>query len=151
MILFQNGRFYRDKVSFLVPDGFYFEEDREINEEHGFCVWSPEKDFLCSWNFYEGCMGSRAELENWLSPECGFTPLSPITPIQINGLPGHFLLYKNQRDQYYEARFDLGKGEELSFLVEVPRGGRDIRQIVDSTTFKMVLNGMEAIARKALT
>ena len=144
MLLHKNGRFYGKKVSFLLPNGFYFEDDPDINVEHGFCAWPPEKDYLCSWNFYENCWGSEAELKNWLSPDCGFTPLSFITPSLINGLSGHFLLYKSRESQYYEARFDLGDGEELSFLVETKKRGRDICQIVKSPEFKAALEGIEA-------
>ncbi len=144
MLLYKNGRFYGKKVSFLLPDGFYFEDDPDINVEHGFCAWPPEKDYLCSWNFYEDCWGSKAELENWLSPECGFISLTPITPIQMNGLSGHFLLYKNRQAQYYEARFDLGEGEELSFLTETRERGKDIRQIVVSPPFQAALEGIRA-------
>lgn len=142
MLLYKNGRFYSEKVSFLLPDGFYFEEDPEINCEHGFCAWSPGKDYLCSWNFYGDCYGTSAELESWLSPECGFTALVPVTPIALNGLSGHFLLYQNKQAQYYEARFDLGEGEELSFLAETR--GKDLLGIVSSEEFKAALNGIQA-------
>lgn len=143
MLLYKNGRFYSDKFSFLLPEGFYFEDDPEVNYEHGFCAWPPGRDYLCVWHIYENSRGSAVELANWLLPECGFVGLSPVTPIQVSGLSGHYLLYKNRRNQYYEARFDLGDGEELSFLVET--AGEDIRGFVGTPAFHAALSGIQIV------
>lgn len=137
MLRYINGRFYREQVSFAVPDGFYVEEDGEILAEYGFCAWDPRREYLCSWRFYENCLGTARELENWFLPDCGMTPLSDVTAIGMNGLNGHFVFYRTRREQYYEARFELGGGKELSFLVE-SQGG-DIRRIAAYPSFQAAL------------
>lgn len=142
MLLYKNGRFYGEKVSFLVPDGFYLEVDPEIIGEYGFCAWSPQRDCLCCWRSYDGCGGTAAELETRFFPECGCVPLSPVTPIQLNGLSGHFVFYRDLQKQYYEARFDLTDGDQLSFSVEAQ--GKDIRRLMDTPECKAVLTGIQA-------
>lgn len=142
MLLFQNGRFYQGKVSFLVPDGFYFEDDPDMTSEYGFCAWAPGKDYLCCWRFYEDCLGTAEELRAWFAPDCGLVSLSEITAVEMNGLKGHFVLYKNRNHQYYEARFDLGEGAQLAFLAETLG---DIRRIAARPEFAAALEGIKTV------
>lgn len=115
MLLYKNGRFYSDKFSFLLPEGFYFEDDPEVNYEHGFCAWPPGRDYLCVWHIYENSRGSAVELANWLLPECGFVGLSPVTPIQVNGLSGHYLLYKTGGTNTMRPVLTWGMGRSYPF------------------------------------
>lgn len=142
MLLYKDGRFWGKKVAFLLPDGFYLEDTPDRKWEHGFCAWSPQRDYRCSWRLCRDCAGTAAELERWLSPEFGFTPLSEVAPLEVNGLSGHFLLYENHRKQYYEARFDLGDGEE--FVFEAETWDRPIRQVAASPEFRAALEGIRA-------
>lgn len=142
MLLYENGRFYGKGASFAIPAGFYVEDDRDVTDEYGFCAWDPEQEYLCCWRFYWDCEGTKEELTKWFYPDCGITPLSEITPIQTGGLRGHFILYQTQREQYYEARFDLGEGEEFALLVETR--SQNIRRIIERPAFKNVLESIEA-------
>lgn len=142
MLLYKDGRFYGERVSFAIPEGFYVEDDRDVTDEYGFCAWDPEREYLCCWRFYWDCGDTKEELAKWFCPDCGITPLSEIAPIQINGLRGHSVLYQTRSEQYYEARFDLGEGEEFALLVETR--GQNIRRIIESPTFKCVLEGIQA-------
>lgn len=136
MLLYKDGWFYGEKVSFQIPDGFYFENDPDMTGEYGFCAWGPKRKTLFCWRFYEDCAGSAEELRTWFSPDSGTVPLSGIIPIKIHGLTGHYALYRTRREQYYEARFDLGEGEEFVLLVELREG--DIRDIVTAPELKAV-------------
>lgn len=140
MLLFKNGRFYSEKVSFIIPDGFYFEDDPDVIDEYGLCAWDPKKEFLFCWRFCEDCMGTARELESWFLPDCGMVPLSEIAPIQINGLSGHRVFYRTRQAQYYEARFALEEGRELVLLVEGQ--GRDVRKMAASPEFEAALYGI---------
>lgn len=142
MLLYQNGRFYRDNISFAIPDGFYVEDDGDVTDEYGFCAWDPAREYLCCWRFYEDCLGTAEELGGWFLPECGMVPITEIAPIRRNGLSGHFVLYRDRRRQYYELRFDLGEGREFSLLAETRR--KDIRRLVDAPAFQAVLEGIRA-------
>lgn len=142
MLLYKNGRFYGEGVSFAIPTGFYVEDVRDVTDEYGFCAWDPEREYLCCWRFYWDCEGTKEELVKWLDPDCGITPLSEITPIQINGLRGYFILYRTRRKQYYEARFDMGEGKEFALLVETRH--QNIHRIIESAEFKSVLGGIQA-------
>lgn len=137
---YKNGRFCGDNFSFLLPDGFYYEADYTVNYGYDLCAWSPRRDFLCFWTCFSNCRGTAAELELLFTPEYGFTPLSPVAAIQRGGLSGHFTLYKDQRDQYYEARFDLGGGKEFVFIVKATGG--DIRKAVSTPEFISALEGI---------
>ncbi len=142
MLLFKNGRFYGEKVSFIIPDGFYFEDDPDRIDQYGLCAWDPKGEFLFCWRFYENCAGTEEELQNWLRPDCGMTSLAEILPIQINGLSGHQTVYGTERVQYYEARFALGEGRELDFLVE--GWGKAIRRMAATPEFEAALHGIRA-------
>ena len=48
----------------------------------------------------------------------GMFPINDISPIIINGLPGHHVLYTDKTGQRYEIRLSNSDGDELSFRVK---------------------------------
>lgn len=141
MLLYENGRFDMGKASFVLPDGFYVERDIELIGGSGFCAWDPERKYLFRWRCFGDCEGSAEELKKWFLPDTGLSPLSEITPVAVNGLTGHGVLYRSLRAEYCEARFDLGDGEQLVLMVESRT--EKAKDILSSDAFQTVWKGLK--------
>ena len=140
MLLYENGRFDMGKASFVLPDGFYVESDIELIEGSAFCAWDPERKYLFRWRCFWDCEGSAEELKKWFLPDVGLVPLSEITPVSVNGLTGHRVLYRSRVSEYCEARFDLGEGEQLVLMVE--SRVEKAKDILSSAVFQTVWKGL---------
>lgn len=141
MLHYQNGRFDMGKASFILPDGFYVESDIDLTEGSGFCAWDPERKYLFRWRCFRDCEGPAEELKKWFLPDVGLIPLSEITPVAVNGLTGHGVLYHSRVSEYCEARFDLGEGEQLVLMVE--SRVEKAKDILSSDAFQAVWKGLQ--------
>ena len=63
------------------------------------------------------------------------------TPVAVNGLTGHGVLYRSWASEYCEARFDLGEGEQLVLMVE--SRVEKAKDILSSDAFQAVWKGLQ--------
>ncbi len=140
MLMYKNGRFYMEKGSFALPDGFYVEGDIDIAGGSAFCAWDPERKYLFHWRYLSGCEDPVEELKMWFLPDCGMTPLSEILPVKVNDLTGYRVLYQSPSAQYCEARFDFGGGEQ--FVLRVESKAETAEKIPMSKPFQAVWEGL---------
>lgn len=140
MLLYKSGRFYVEGVSFQIPDGFYVETDPDLNYEEGLSAWNPSCSCLYLWMLDKGCADAKTELHKIV--DSAFTPYSEVGSIVANGLSGCFILYGEKKEQYYEARFDLGRGKQFALIVEARKD--DIHKVIKSSEFQTVLDGIRA-------
>lgn len=141
MLLYKQGRFYTEGVSFLVPDGFYMETLAPVYFENGFMTRDTTKSHSYNWAAYPTEWRAKEELDKRVELDMRF--IDPITPIQINGLSGYWLAFAGATE-CYEAQFDL-PGHRL-FMLLVDALGDSIRDIMTTSDFKAVLRGIRAEA-----
>lgn len=140
MLLYKNGRFHMEKGSFVLPDGFYVEDDIDIAGGSAFCAWDPERKYLFHWRYLPDCGDAVEELKMWFRPDCGLTPLSEIAPVKVNDLAGYMVLYQSPLAQYCEARFDFSGGGQLALRAESKE--EKAENIFASEPFQAVWKGL---------
>ena len=139
MLIYKQGRFWDEGVSFCIPDGFFLETDPDVNYERGIGAWNPTQTCLYMWVISDDEVGTREGLEK---ASCDFKRLSEITPITLNGLSGHWVAYNTRFEEYYEVRFALPGGKQLALILE--KEGGKIKTDMDSQEFKDALSGIRA-------
>lgn len=99
MLQYKDGRFYAPGVSLQIPNGFYLETEPEVYFEYGLTAWTPDRAYLVSWEFEEGCQGTEKELRDLFTGVSGIMLIGTIEPISVNGLNGHYAAYwgKNRK------------------------------------------------------
>ena len=119
MLLYENGRFCACGFAFELPDGFLLNTEPMECFPRGFGAWAPgEEEIYVEWQIEMGCLGTYEELRELFIEGSGMFPINDISPIIINGLPGHHVLYTDKTGQRYEIRLSSGDGNELSFRVK---------------------------------
>ena len=119
MLLYENGRFCACGFAFELPDGFLMNTEPDECFPRGFGAWaSGEEEIYVEWQIEMGCHGTYEELRELFIDGSGMFPINDISPIIINGLPGHHVLYTDKTGQRYEIRLSSGDGNELSFRVK---------------------------------
>ena len=118
-LLYEKGKFCACGFAFEVPDGFLIITEPEECCPGGFGAWVPgDKKIYVEWEIEKGCNGTYEELRELFIEGSGMFPINDISPIIINGLPGHHVLYTDKTGQRYEIRLSSGDGNELSFRVK---------------------------------
>ena len=142
MLLYKNGRFYSKDVSFMVPNGFYFDSDPDRLYSDGVIAWNSSCANSYSWTIQQGFQSSKEDLEGLFLQ--GYRFLSQVMPIQMNGLMGHRLIYRKPEGSggCYEVQFDLSKTRKMVFLVDALRD--KIENVVVSSDFRTALDGIRA-------
>ena len=118
MLVYQNGRFSAYGFSFTLPDGFILNTEPDVCYTHGLGAWTPDGNCYAEWEIEQDCTGTLNELRELFNSGSGMFRINDISPIIINGLPGHHVAYSDRRGQRYEIRLSSGNGNELSFRVK---------------------------------
>ena len=119
MLHYENGRFCACGFAFELPDGFLMNTEPDECFPRGFGAWAPgEEEIYVEWQIEIGCHGTYEELRELFIDGSGMYRINDISPIIINGLPGHHVLYTDKTGQRYEIRLSSGDGNELSFRVK---------------------------------
>lgn len=118
MLVYYDGRFCAGGFAFSLPDGFALVTEPEECLPCGFGAWPPDCSCYIEWEVESDCRGTLDELRELFSPGSGMFPITDISPIIINGLPGHHVAYSYKGGQRYEIRLSSGSGDELSFRVK---------------------------------
>lgn len=118
MLIFNNGRFCSCGFAFTVPNGFAINTEPLECFPCGFGAWTPNAESYVEWEIESGCKGTLNELRELFGNHAGMYPITDISPIIINDLPGHHVAYSYKLGQRYEIRLSSGEGNELSFRVE---------------------------------
>ena len=118
MLVCYDGKFCAGGFAFSLPDGFALVTEPEECLPCGFGAWTPDGRCYVEWEIEVGCRGTLNELQGLFTAGSGMFPLFDISPILINGLPGHHVAYSYKGGQRYEIRLSSPGGSELSFRVE---------------------------------
>lgn len=141
MLLYKNGRFHANGVSFSLPDGFYLEADMEGIYECALSAWSPDKNIRFTWEIYKDDEDSMEALRSYVAPQTGYRPLTDITVLKVNRLEGLALFYRGERVQIFEARFAIPSGGCFAFGAEVK--DESILRLYETEVFKAALSGID--------
>ncbi|MCI8623818.1 MAG: hypothetical protein HFG26_09170 [Provencibacterium sp.] len=141
MFLFENGCFYMDDCSFILPDGFYLEQGDSFNKS--IQAKTPDKKATIIWQVTDSEREIGAGLEMFLRSEPELSALSEVMPLTVNNLSGYQVYCKAEVTEIYEARFSLKKDRVLTFIVESSE--QDIFDLVATPIIQRALNGLFAV------
>lgn len=140
MLVYQNGRFSAYGFSFALPDGFILNTEPDVCYTHGFGAWTPDGGCYVEWEIEHGCTGTLNELQQFFTPGSGMLRITDISPIMVNGFPGHHVAYSYKGGQRYEIRLSSGNGNELSFRVESQ--DTDILTVINTPAVQTAIKGI---------
>lgn len=146
MLLFQNGRFYAQYISFVLPEGCYLDTDPPVANTYGINAWVKSHDIemdLCEEDADSNC-DLKESMQSYLfsSPD-GFERDSDIVEIAVNGVTGYEVLYHDKSTDYYEIWFKLPDDKTATFFAQCPKG-----QVENLKTFPMVQKFIASIQRE---
>jgi len=118
MFQYQNHRFYwEQKVSFQIPDGYFFDSEPGEESDNFMRLWSPDEDFSVWIYVTEDCVDTEEAILDVLEdiePKWN----SEIQPISVDGLQGHHAFYYMSSPQYYEAWLQIDCDKALTIIIE---------------------------------
>lgn len=152
MLAYEKGRFCACGFAFELPDGFLLNTEPMECFPRGFGAWAPgNEEIYVEWQIEMGCNGTYEELRELFMDGSGMFRINDISPIIVNGLPGHHVIYSDRSGQRYEIRLSSGEGNELSFRVKAE--GTDILTAINSPAIQAAIQricpwGQEGIDSK---
>ncbi len=140
MLLYKQGRFYYDGISFILPDNFCLYTNIGVEYDNGIAFINPEQNivveqFICETN------GDIKECFSNSIKEGNFSYIIPITEVTINRLSGWYCLHKNRKEQTFEVRLDVENNKEFSCCI-YSRNGKNIVELMKQTVYKSIVEGI---------
>lgn len=141
MLLYKNGRFHALGASFVLPDGFILDTAAGFSDIHAFAAFSPGNRYYVEWQIEAECRGTRKELEELFLPGLGIRPMSTIIPFDVNGLNGHYAIYRTEECDCLEYRLSVEGDTEIS--VRIKTKSENIFQAKDEPFVKSILRSIQ--------
>lgn len=116
MLLYHNYRFYWKNLSFQIPDGFFLDSKPEMEIDNFLRLWFFDGKHSLTLHIVENGSDTKCEMERIITeiiPEWS----SPIEPVTINGLSGHYAEYHLSCSKYYEAWLHLEGAAVLNIVI----------------------------------
>lgn len=108
MLLYSNGHMSCGPISFALPEGFYFSGIAEDSVyENMICFYSNHNggDIRLDICIHDTDASAKEYADDWLKEEYEYLYLTPISPVQKNGLHGYHTMYassiENRDTQHY--------------------------------------------------
>lgn len=120
MLRYLNHRFHFDGISFQIPDGCLFHAGAAMEEEHCLVLFDADETFTLELRIEEDCDSSDKELRTILH-DLSPIVLQPVTPMVINGLFGHYTIYRSRRTQHYMVWLNINR--ETAFTIDISTTG----------------------------
>ena len=143
MLLYKNGRFYVDKLSFALPDNVYLQtDDAPTYYASGLELKSADEKISLSVYADLEDLPSKGYIDDLLSNPI-FIRKSETRQISVGGLQGHYAYYESGAHSHCEYRFDAEATEHcngITILVYVDKDvdivnicqGELVQQLVQS-------------------
>lgn len=146
MLLYQDGRFHVGNASFVLPGKCYLEtRNAEGQWGKGLEIVDIERKYRIVVRGFND-KWRNGDLFQFLHEENPpFRLLSPIIPINHNGLAGYYVYYEDARHSYCEYLFDLATGDEvngLHVLVSMQKMNGNIFDVVQGQMVQTLLAGI---------
>lgn len=146
MLLFKNGRFYAQYISFVLPNGCYLDTNPPIAEEYGMSIWIESHGIRLdlSEDDTDSSGNLKEKMHNYLFEKAdSFDQDSDIAEIVVNGVTGYEVLYHDKDTDYYEIWFKLPDDQTATFFAQAPKG-----QLENLKAFPMVHEFISSIQRE---
>lgn len=131
-------------VEIRIPSGTYLTRSEDVAISDGVEVCDQKESFHMLWEIFEDDEhGTEAGLRRLLADarpdnrEPDYI-VQAVQPVEVNGLTGHCVAYRDEYYGNYEARFQLSDSRLLVFTV-VTQPGVDIREIMGTKLFQEAL------------
>lgn len=143
MLLYKNGRFYVDKLSFALPDNVYLQtDDAPTYYASGLELKSADEKISLSVYADLEDLPSKGYIDDLLSNPI-FIRKSETRQISVGGLQGHYAYYESGAHNHCEYRFDAEPTEQcngITILVYVDKSvdivnicqGELVQQLIQS-------------------
>lgn len=138
MLLFKNGRFYRNGASFMVPNNFYLDTAPDAEIE-GLMAWSSNKMIHIELGLDEETVDAKTSFEDYFEKESELDSQvrSTMTPTIVNGLKGYQAYYASNGAAFVEYRLDLLEGGIMWIMFE--QKGVSLQELQKSVHLEAVL------------
>ena len=116
MFRYLNHRFHWKNFSFQIPDGFYLDCMPEMEADNFLWLWFFDEKHSLTRHVAEDCADTKTELEaviTDIAPEWA----SPVKPIMLNGLCGHYTEYHLSYSRYHEAWLQLDGNAAFNIVI----------------------------------
>lgn len=140
MLRFRDGKFFACGLSFVFPNGFYIDTELDAIAENAIVAWAPDMRYRVEWQIYRAEYNTIQDFEQ-LFKYSGFTILSELMPVALNGLTGHQIYYKSTEETYYELRLSNGKSS-IMLYISVYQGDGNIYSIISSSEVQAIISGL---------
>lgn len=119
MLLFKNGRFYRNGASFMLPNNFYLDTAPDAEIE-GLMAWSSNKMIHIELGLDEETVDAKTSFEDYFEKgsELDIQVKSTMAPTIVNGLKGYQAYYASNGAAFVEYRLELPKGGIMWIMFE---------------------------------
>ena len=111
-VLYKEGRFHIDNVSFILPDNTYVSTVTEIELDNGMGIVSADQRVVVIVMGNEIAESAKESIESIFDAEVNQKKLSEIEEVTIAGLTGYKVMYEDYKSINIECCFDVMNGEE---------------------------------------
>ena len=111
-VLYKEGRFHIDNVSFALPDNCFVSTVTEIELENGIGIVSADQRVVVIVMGNEVAESAKESIESVFDSETSQKKLSEIEEVTVAGLKGYKVMYENYKSINIECCFDVKLGEE---------------------------------------
>ena len=111
-VLYKEGRFHIDNVSFILPDNTYVSTVTEIELDNGMGIVSADQRVVVIVMGNEIAESAKESIESIFDAEVNQKKLSEIEEVTVAGLTGYKVMYEDYKSINIECCFDVMNGEE---------------------------------------
>lgn len=111
-VLYKEGRFHIDNVSFALPDNCFVSTVTEIDLENGIGIVSEDQRVVVVIMGNEIAENAKESIESVFDSETSQKKLSEIEEVTVAGLQGYKVMYEDYKSINIECCFDVKLGEE---------------------------------------
>ena len=111
-VLYRQGRFHIDKISFSLPDNTYVSTVTEIELENGMGIVSEDQRVVVVVMGNEIAENARESIESVFDSETSQKKHSEIEEVTVAGLHGYKVMYEDYKSINIECCLDLEDGED---------------------------------------
>ena len=115
-VLYKQGRFHINNVSFTLPDNTYVSTVTEVELENGMGIVSADERAVVVVMSNEVAENAKESIESICDTETNHKMLSQIEEVTVAGLSGYKVMYEDYKSVNIECCLDLDDGEESTVI-----------------------------------
>lgn len=115
-VLYKEGRFHIDNVSFALPDNCFVSTVTEIELENGIGIVSADQRVVVIVMGNEVAENAKESIESVFDSETSQKKLGEIEEVTVAGLKGYKVMYEDYKSTNIECCLDVGEAPNLKTL-----------------------------------